>query len=354
MTQKEIAEKLGVSPSIISRVLNGYTEGFKITDDLRKRILDYVEEVGYRPNMVFSALKKQHVNLISILYYSRSSMSVGHTFDVIVDRAIRFFDEHQFETAFSFNCTPSETARYHLPPWKCAGLLIPDANRLEKLSIVEESDIPYVTVNGICGPRGTAVRADEADSMEQIMEHLVSNGHRKIAWIISCNDGQKLSKITSARESTFLACCQRYGAEPLLIHTMRHLGTDDCAGANFIYPSKGVHFCYESPEFFLPFFKSGCTAAICDDAHIMPLLRWAHIGGYRIPDDLSVICYNDKPLFRHTVPAITTFRIPAEEMGVTASQILLKKICGEPDHKKGETLCLKGNLVHRESVKRIN
>ena len=57
MTQKEIAEKLGVSPSIISRVLNGYTEGFKITDDLRKRILDYVEEVGYRPNMVFSALK---------------------------------------------------------------------------------------------------------------------------------------------------------------------------------------------------------------------------------------------------------------------------------------------------------
>ena len=59
MTLKEIAAELNVSPSIISRVLNGYTQSFSITDELRQRILKKVEECGYRPNPVFSAIKQK-------------------------------------------------------------------------------------------------------------------------------------------------------------------------------------------------------------------------------------------------------------------------------------------------------
>ena len=76
MTLKEIAAELNVSPSIISRVLNGYTQSFSITDELRQRILKKVEECGYRPNPVFSAIKQKKNKQISILYYSPSQLLV--------------------------------------------------------------------------------------------------------------------------------------------------------------------------------------------------------------------------------------------------------------------------------------
>ena len=59
MTLKEIAEELNVSPSTVSRVLNGCSKNFTVKPELRARILDQVERSGYKPNRVFSSLRSK-------------------------------------------------------------------------------------------------------------------------------------------------------------------------------------------------------------------------------------------------------------------------------------------------------
>ena len=96
--------------------------------------------------------------------------------------------------------------------------------------------------------------------------------------------------------------------------------------------------------------QSGITAVICTDDFVTELLYWANKSDIKVPQDLSIVSYNDLPFMRKFVPTITSFRIPAEEMGATAAQILLKKIQENPEYMKNETVKLQGNLVFREST----
>ncbi len=353
MTLKDLSKELGVSPSTISRVLNG-DKTFNIPDSLRQKILEHVKKSGYQPNMVFSSLRKQKIRQVSILFYTRSSLGVGYTFEMMVDRASRYFDECDYDIAFAFNRQPQETVRYMLPPWKCSGLLIPDPGNPERLSSVDASGIPYVCMNGSCGPNGTAVVADEQDSMEKILKYLYGLGHRKIAYINGYvkkkNDVPDIHDIAFLRREQFFKSSAELNISPLLISVYQGIAPSTYNAADFDFGNGAPVIHYETPDFTSYIMQSGITAVICTDDFVQELLYWADKSGIKIPRDLSIISYNDLPFLRRTIPAITSFRIPAEEMGATAAQILLKKIQDNPDYMKNETVKLQGNLVFREST----
>ena len=66
MTLKEIAAELGVSPSTVSRVLNGRDKNFTVKPELRKRILDRVAERDYKPNPMYQSMRKKDNQQIAI------------------------------------------------------------------------------------------------------------------------------------------------------------------------------------------------------------------------------------------------------------------------------------------------
>ncbi len=354
MTLRELSKELGVAPSTISRVLNGDTHNFSVSDDLRRKILDHVKKTGYQPNPVFSGLRKQNVQQVSILFYSRSSLGLGYTFEVMVDRAARFFEECGYDISFAFNRQTQQTIKYTLPPWKCSGLLVPDPGDLERLSILDTSGIPYVCMNGSCGPNGTAVIADEQDSMKKILEYLFKLGHRKIVYIAGAPSKRQLSSgthdITSLRCEQYFRSCSELQISPLMVNVHHGIDPLTYTGADFDFGNGKPVIHYETPDFTVNIMQSGATAVICSDDFVSELLFRANKYDIRIPRDLSIVSYNDLPFMRKSIPAITSFRIPAEEMGSMAAQILLKKMQEDSGYMKNETLRLQGNLILREST----
>lgn len=344
MTLKEIAAELNVSPSIISRVLSGYTHKFSITDELRQRILKKVEECGYRPNPVFSAIKQKKNKQISILYYSPSPKSTGLTMDDMIDEASLFFQENHYFVNFSFSSgSDRKHFLYQLPLWKVSGLLIPDNHEKEALSSVENAGIPYVCMNGIAAEKGVSVLCDEEDGIKQILEQFQHAGHRKI-----CLIQQKMLKsegdfytIGEERRKAFLLFCVNMGMEASLLEHQPSGGS----AARF----REQEYLQDSTQL-SELIGKGITAFICESSLCPELYYRIHQLGKRIPEDLSIIAYNNESVLRWLLPPVTVFEIPARAMGKLAAELLLRKISGQPEYDNGKTHFLKGKLICRESV----
>ena len=125
MTLKEIAEELKVSPSTVSRVLNGRSKNFSVKPELRKRILEQIEASGYRPNRVFSSLRNKENSQISFLFYDRNLLRQTNP----VSDAVDVISRELPKLNYTFNFIPCESVRnlyYPVPEWKVAGLIVPD------------------------------------------------------------------------------------------------------------------------------------------------------------------------------------------------------------------------------------
>lgn len=351
MTLKEMARELGVAPSTISRVLNGCNKNFTIPDELRTRILDHVKKCGYRANPVFQSMKLRKNKQVAILFYSRTSMSTGFTVEQMVDKATIFLREQGYEINYTFCRAIPPLQNYTMPPWKVAGLLIPDAGDPATLVEIERSGIPYVCMNGVAGPGGTSVLVDEQGGIAEILEHLHSLGHRKIAFISRLQKSGRSYSIAGERICGFLENSRRLGIQPVLVQIhYEPFVLDRMLGADFGFYDGSAPFFVEGPDFTDELFRCGMTAVICLDDYVMELFYQAHRHGVAIPRRLSVVAYNDLPFLKRTIPPTAAFRIPAEEMGTLAAKILFEKLQGTPDYDQGGTHYLKGTLVLREST----
>ena len=351
MTLKDMARELGVAPSTISRVLNGCSKNFTIPDELRKRILDHVEKCGYRANPVFQSMKLRKNKQVAILFYSRTSMSTGFTVEQMVDKATLFLRDHGYEVNYTFCRVMPPLQNYTMPPWKVAGLLIPDVHDPKTLAEVEKSGVPYVCMNGVAGPGGTSVIVDEHEGVREILESLHSLGHRKISLVSPCFTEEQPYCIGRERYHGFLDHARRLGIQPVTVRIhFRQFLLDSWHGADFDLHDGSDPFYVEGPDFSDELFRHGVTAVICYDDFVMELLYKAHKHGIAIPEQLSVIAYNDLPFLKRTIPPVSSFRIPAEEMGALAARILVGKLQGDPGFERGKTHSLKGSLILREST----
>lgn len=99
MTLKEIAAEIGVSPSTVSRVLNGCDKNFTVKPELRKRILDRVAERDYRPNPMYQAMRKKTNRQIAIFLPNYLETSLEGEISSGVDA----LNQSLFEQGFSFH-----------------------------------------------------------------------------------------------------------------------------------------------------------------------------------------------------------------------------------------------------------
>lgn len=352
MTLKEIAKDLGVSASTVSRVLNGCNERFTIPDELRQRILTRVKECGYEPNPVFRALRTKKNHQIAFLFYSRSSLATGETVEVVVDRATRQLEAHNYDVVYMF----SRQARkfgYSLPQWKVAGLLIPDVQTPESLAAIENAQIPYVAINGYCGPAGTAVQCDDYHAMTQILDYLYRLNHRRILYLDTAFVNQEPSVMPHKiqREQAFFDFMKQHGCHPMK-STLWNIPEEDSAINSIDLPSgnKVPIERQNKNRGFEELLMQGASAIVTtDEVNAQRLLHAAWQKGLSVPRDLSIVTFNDKAILETTIPALTAFRLPAEAMGVEAARILLQKL-ENPDYLKGETIALRGQLVERATA----
>ena len=327
MTLKEMAAELGVSPSIVSRVLNGYTRNFSISDELRQRILEKVETSGYRANPVFRSLSSRNNRHISFMFHGRSVHRAGVPVIEALDRIGEILEANKYDFGYTF-CRLERGDKFTLPHLKSAAIVIADSVSGEQFELLEANGIPYVCINGPSGRKGCSVISDERANARLILEHLYDLGHRRIGYMNYPPDPHYSVK---ERETAFRTFCREFDLPQM----------EGCETTAEPVIDRLNHFR-----------KQGATAIVTyDDMLAMQLLSAAWSLGVRVPEDLSVITFNNPPTLEYTIPPLSGLEIPGWEMGEIAAQTVMKKT-EKHDYMNGREIRLSGELALRGSTAR--
>ena len=293
-TMKDIAEALGVSIGTVSKGLNG---GADISEALRKSILDKAVELGYTNSRTH---KKQHrkmaVFIENMLYESPDDFGydIVMGFQKAAFRADWGVDVHPVTPALMEN---NRYENFMLRHRYSAALVLGLSLQDPWIPEFETASVPTVLLdNYVKGtPYVSYIGTDTEEAFDLAVSHLKMHRHEKIAFL----NGSGGSFISDERMAAFLKSMTRHGLK--------------------VDPQLAVYGYYvaESAQYHVPgMVKRGATAILCgNDLIASGVIACLEEMGYSVPDDISVIGYDDLPLASRLTPPLTTIRQNRYELG---------------------------------------
>ena len=330
-TLKSISMEAGVSVSTISRVLNNYTDGFSIKPEIRKRIMEVVERRNYRPSPILRTMRAKHTMLVAFIHYGGFKRFFTGVVECSLFTSFTRLTASGYQVSMNL-LTVAEPDSY-VPQFPVDGVVVSDVTDPARLARIEDLDIPYVSLNGVSGPKGVAVQSDEHQCAVLLFGHLRELGHERIVY---CH-GLWLEKSmkhpsVNARLSAYETLMKEDGLQP---KSFMH-SDDDSKAALLLADAVAAK----------------ATAVIAYDHYLaVDMLRAAKLAGIRVPEDLSIVCFNDEYPTASCVPSLTCAAIPAIEMGNEAADLLMRQM-RDGEHFDGSTFLLEGSLKIRESSAR--
>jgi LacI family transcriptional regulator len=313
VTLRDLARQAGVDPSTVSRVLNR-DPGVRISEGTRARILAVAAATGYRPNRVARSLKLRRTRIIGMLIPDVTNPLFSALFRAVDDAA----GDAGYHVIL---CNTDDRARRleeHLDALgegHVDGLLIATARRNDPVvGTLRRRGLPFVLVNRRRDdPADVWVVPDDRQAAHLAVAHLVGLGHRRIAHL----GGSAEVSRSAARLSGFQEAMSAAGY-PAGAWLPASAGLDETAGA------RGLARLLALPPAERP------TAVYAgNDLAALGVIAAARQAGLRVPDDLSVVGGDDVPAGRYTAPALTTIRVPIQDMGLLATDLLLRQMRGD-------------------------
>lgn len=303
---KEIAAVAGVSQSTISRVLNGRSGGVPISDATKRRILAVASELGYRPNPLAAGLRGGGTKLVGLIARDLADPFLAGIVQALVAACQRRgYNIIAGEAASSGASEPDR--RTPIETRACEALvLLGDVYAEEQL--VRELELEGLPMVGLCrGPRGaliTTVNVDNRQGTRDAMDHLWTLGHRRIAFAQASWIGESRERASEYR--AFMRAHGQQVPEGYPCDTPHD-------------PQGGIHAIERLMEL-----SPRPTAVVCStDVIALGALHGAASLGVNVPDELSIIGFDDIAIAAFTVPALTTVRQPVPDMVDRALDIAL-------------------------------
>lgn len=322
---KMLAEYLHLSPSTISFVLND-APGRSIPDATRRRIKEAAAKFNYRPSMIARTLQGKRMQTIGILlpelgegYHSQVLSGVG---DLLIRDGYFYFTVHHRHKEDLISAYPDLLRSRGVD-----GILAIDTHLTGPLPL------PTVLVAGRTAfPGVTNVVLDHKLGAELAVGHLHALGHRRIAFM----RGQPFSADSDLRWEATMKTARKLSLE---VHEELTVHLEiDAHSPEISYP--GIRKLVQSRR---PF-----TAVLCfNDVSAMGTIRALHEAGLHVPQDVSVLGFDDIQSAAYQVPSLTTIRQPLRTMGMRAADALLRKLSGKatPD-----MIRIEPELIVREST----
>ncbi len=324
---KILAEHLGLSPATISVVLND-VPGRSIPQVTRDRIKAAAKKLNYQPSLLARSLRNRQTHTIGILvpelgegYHTQVLSGIG---DHLVQEGYFYFTAHHRHK-------PELVEEY-------ARLLV--GRGAEALILVDTSfthNFPVPAV-GVAAhrriPGVTNVIVDQARAAELALEHLHTLGHRTIAFM----RGQPFSSDSEDRWRGIERAAKRLSLRidpSLVVQLDKDLTTPELG-----YPV--VKQLLTAGKRFTALFSFNDIAAI-------GAIRALRDAGLRVPDDVSVLGFDDIHAAAFITPSLTTIRQPLDELGRTAARVILSRIRGEKEY--GDQVAVEPTLIVRESTR---
>lgn len=334
-TLKEVARRCKVSESTVSRVLNNTKQGrFSVSPQVREKILRVAQELNYRPSVAARNLAISKTRLVAVLGVRAIRSDVVGPMERAVIAMAEALDDAGYEICLQF--FSKRHGPYELPQLRVDGVVAVGAEKLEDLEALEQAKIPYVSMSGVVGKRGALVAPDDAGGTRLAVKHLYDLGHRCIAYLDHPSAGAAHPSVAE-RRNAFAQC-------------RRELGFDSPKIDLAPLAPEAPWDSYYEPFVRTAIIRGGATAVLAySHQAALGLLRAAHDLGLSSPNDFSLVCFNDEPVVRLSVPSLTAVDIPSARIGQVAADLLLKQMSSEADPVLPRIM-LEESLIVREST----
>ena len=327
MSLRILGEYLDLSPATISLVLNDAPGVRAIPQETRDRVKAAAAKFDYRPSFYARSLRKRQTFSIGVLV---PDLSDSYSAQVLTGVEESLIEEGYFYLTASHRRKPDLIEEYPrmLMERSVEGFILIDTVLEHRFKIPAVAVAGHRQIPGI-----TNVALDQRRAAELTLRHLCQLGHHRIAFM----RGGSHSSDADERWDCLKAVAREFGivVRPELTVELKLMVST---------PELG----YE-PASELLSRKAHFTAIVCyDDIAAIGAIRAIRDHGLRVPEDISVVGFDDIQSAAFYNPSITTIRQPLYEMGKIAARILLERVRGQAAAPR--TLPVLPELVIREST----
>lgn len=323
----DIARVAGVSAATVCRVLNDKTN---VKEDLRVRVMQASEQLGYKPQRVHNKTEPWLV----VLAESSINAFYAQVLSSIQEQALEK-GYMSYIVQMPQNSDKKTEVLNQIGKQNWSGIISTGFSQQDDvwIKLQEEMQVPIVIMNStVSHPNIACLRVNFTAAIGYAIQHLTGLGHRRIAYLGDLNDQFSRDELTGVE----LALQQHGASYP---EEYKISVTHTAAGA-----SQGLSQIMMLPP------ENRPTAIIAFDdefaIHIMNALRYHNLS---VPDDMSLVGFDNIPMAARTYTPLTTIDIPKYRVGQQLVELMLQLIENKPDKPIGY-MVVDGTLVVRSST----
>jgi len=307
----EVARNAAVSTATVSRVLNNDP---RVGETYRRRVLDVVAELGYRPNRLARNLRKQRSATIGVVVPDIDNPHFSEAIRAIEDTA--FTAGHRVLVCSTDERPDKQDAYLHaLADERVLGVIIAPADPdTEGISYLLDIGIPVVAMDrSVRDTRADAVLPDNLKGAVAATDLLITEGHRAIVGVA----GPQTIDAGSERLAGYELAMRAAGLAPRSI-----------AGGFRVEPAR------EAVARLLSKPSPPTALFISNNLMVLGALQAARAGGFRVPDDLAIVGVDDPVWAALIDPPLTVVAQPVRQMALDAMELLLERLTGQRSHPR--------------------
>ena len=335
ITIKEIAKQLNMSTTTVSNVIHGKTG--EVSYETQVKVQEFLQKVDYVPNINARNLAQNESKIIGLALKARADKYENLIMDPFVSELIGGVEETIRNAGYFMmlyiSSDTSEIMR-HVSTWNVDGLILFGMIGDDGIRVSEKYKKPIVCIDtySIEGLKHfTNIGLNDEQGTYDITNYLISKGHKKIAFLSDNMNGVDLARLNGYKMALADAKIPYKKSNFIKIRPK----------ADEIEESLD-EICKQSKDF---------TAIVCvSDLYAVTLLAAMEDRGIRVPEDISVVGFDDNMLGKLHRPALTTVHQDVKVKGITAADTLLKQLAG---NKTPNQIQLPTHLVIRDTVKDI-
>jgi DNA-binding LacI/PurR family transcriptional regulator len=329
-TLREVARRAGLSVGTVSRILNGGNKGvWKSTAEREESVRRIADELGYKPNFSARSLRNQKAHTVALVYGQSTPMLYG-AYETIASSIVGILEPYHYHLLF-LPLPPSSIDHWPLDllsNGRVDGCIGMDPLPEVVVDTLQRSGLPFVAIN--TEKSVPCVRPDDVGGTRLSLDHLTAIGHRRIAFYAGQHPHGIHFSLPVRRHAYQLEMRQRGLGE--------YATTIEDEMPNFV-----ARFVNTPPS------QRPTALLVYQASQALPLQKMLLQAGIRIPQDLSLMTFDDLPALQWLTPAMTAIDVPMSTLGERAAERLLGRLEHGQDLEPGATL-IPERLIFREST----
>lgn len=330
-TIKDVAAMAGVSISTVSRALSGKTY---VEEETKARVLGAVEKLHYKPNLIAKGLKEKKTNMIAVMIPALDSLYYAALTRSIEQRAT----EAGYSVMFCNSQNDPEKERKSLEMLKTRlvdGIICLTINdQVEHVLKMRRSEnLPIVLLNRDLKEDISCVSIDMEYGSYLMTEYLLKRGHRKIAGVFENLEKQRHRR----RYRGYVNALRDY-----------HVGINE---SYVLSNATEVEDAYHKAKELFSREDHPTAVFVSEEMMVLGVYRALTECGLSIPQDVSVVGFDNIYTAEYMYPALTTYNSMVEEVSRKSVEILLEEI---EEGSAPQKIVMRGDVIERESVRSLD